>query len=367
MAITRRKFLEWMGAAGAGVTVAKSAQAASNKHFAGYPDSMGVLHDIARCVGCRSCEAACNAVNQLPPPETSFKDLTVLDRKRRTTPPEYTVVNRYDTDGQGQKPVYRKNQCNHCLEPACASVCFVKAFRKTAEGAVVYDASVCVGCRYCMIACPFEIPTYEYGKVLAPRVTKCTMCHPRVQEGKLPGCVEACPTEALTFGKRNDLLKIARERIRNNPEIYIDHIYGENEMGGTSWLYIANAPFGKLGMREDLGITPAPALTAGALGAVPIVVGLWPVLLTGIYAISQRKDKVAAEEQAAAVEAARNATQAEAAAKLQKTLEMKEKEKETAINMAVKKALEEAAKAQAEEAAPVAQDDKDEKQTEEDS
>jgi formate dehydrogenase iron-sulfur subunit len=385
MAITRRKFLGWIGAAGVGVTVGKTAQAASNKHFTGYPDSMGVLHDIARCVGCRSCEAACNTVNQLPPPETSFKDLTVLDRKRRTTPAEYTIVNRYDASGDGTKPVYRKNQCNHCLEPACASACFVKAFNKSQEGAVIYDESVCVGCRYCMVACPFEIPTYEYDKALTPRVMKCTMCHPRVQEGKLPGCVEVCPTEALTFGKRDDLLKIARERMRKNPDKYIDHIYGEQEMGGTSWLYISNVPFSELGMREDLGVTPAPALTAGALGAVPIVVGLWPVLLTGIYAIAQRKDKVAAEEQTVAVEAARDATQKEAEAQLKKTLEMKEKEKETAVNMAVKKALEEAAKAQeeaalaekaatmqeeaglAEEATPEAQDDTDAKKTEEDS
>jgi len=374
-----------MGAAGAGVTVGKTAHAASNKHFTGYPDSMGVLHDIARCVGCRSCEAACNTVNQLPPPEASFKDLTVLDRKRRTTPAEYTVVNRFEAGEESAKPVYLKNQCNHCLEPACASACFVKAFSKSKEGAVVYDESVCVGCRYCMVACPFEIPTYEYDKALTPRVMKCTMCHPRVQEGKLPGCVESCPTEALTFGKRDDLLKIARERMRKDPDKYIDHIYGEQEMGGTSWLYISNVPFRELGMREDLGVTPAPALTAGALGAVPIVVGLWPVLLTGIYAISQRKDKVAAEEQAVAVEAARDATKEAAAAELKKTLEMKEKEKETAINMAVKKALEEAAKAQeeaaqaeeaakaqeeaapAEEATPEAQDGKDEKPTEEDS
>jgi Fe-S-cluster-containing dehydrogenase component len=361
-----------MGAAGVGVTVGKTAQAASNKHFTGYPDSMGVLHDIARCVGCRSCEAACNVVNQLPPPEASFKDLTVLDRKRRTTPAKYTVVNRYDAAGKNAKPVYHKDQCNHCLEPACASACFVKAFEKTAEGAVIYDASVCVGCRYCMIACPFEIPTYEYDKALTPRIMKCTMCHPRVQEGKLPGCVESCPTEALSFGKRDDLLKIARERIRKDPDKYIDHIYGEHEMGGTNWLYISDVPFRDIGMREDLGVTPAPALTAGALGAVPIVVGVWPVLLTGIYAISQRKDKVAEEEQALAVAAAQEATREEAAAELKKTLEMKEKEKDTAINMAVKKALEEAAKAQ-EEAARVKEtaseddDDKDAKQTEEDS
>jgi len=170
----------------------------------------------------------------------------------------------------------------------------VKAFSKTPEGAVSYDASVCVGCRYCMVACPFEIPTYEYNDAFSPRVVKCTLCHPRILKGQLPGCVEACPKEALTFGKREDLLMIARERIRKYPDRYVDHIYGEHEMGGTSWLYLSNVPFEKIGMREDLGITPAPQLTAGALGAVPIVVGLWPVLLTGIYAMSKRKEKIAA-------------------------------------------------------------------------
>jgi Fe-S-cluster-containing dehydrogenase component len=368
-----------MGAAGLGATVGKSAHAASNKHFEGYPDSMGVLHDVVRCVGCRSCEAACNTVNQLPPPEQSFKDLTVLDQKRRTDAKKYTVVNRYETEPQDKSPVFVKNQCNHCLEPACASACFVKAFTKTKEGAVVYDESVCVGCRYCMIACPFEIPTYEYDKALTPRVMKCTLCHPLLLEGKLPGCVEACPTEALTFGKREDLLNIARERIRRQPDRYVDHIYGENEMGGTSWLYIAGAPFGEIGMREDLGVTPAPALTAGALGAVPIVVGLWPVLLTGIYAVSKRKDKIAQEEQAEAVAEAVATSKDEAKGELEKVLAMKEKEKEAAINMAVKKALEEAAKAREKEAAEAQADeapaeeaaapqgDTEPKQTEEDS
>ena len=275
---------------------------------------------------------------------------------------------------KGGPPVFRKNQCNHCLEPACASACFVKAFTKTKEGAVIYDESVCVGCRYCMVACPFEIPTYEYDKALTPRVMKCTLCHPRLLEGKLPGCVEVCPTEALSFGRREDLLRIARERIRRQPDRYIDHIYGENEMGGTSWLYIAGTPFRELGMREDLGVTPAPALTSGALAAVPIVVGLWPVLLTGIYAVSQRKDKIAREEQSEAVADAVAASKEDAAVELKKVLAMKEKEKETAINMAVKKALEEAAKAQEEEAAKAQedaadspQDDTESKPTEEES
>jgi hypothetical protein len=177
---------------------------------------------------------------------------------------------------------------------------------------------------------------------------KCTLCHPRIQKGLLPGCVEACPKEALTFGKRKDLLALARERIRRNPGRYIDHIYGENEMGGTSWLYLSGVPFHQVGMREDLGVTPAPELTAGALGAVPIVVGLWPVLLTGIYAISQRKEKISAEERREAVRQAVAFERAQAEKELAEALEKAGKEKETAVKQAVKKALEDAAKAQQE-------------------
>ncbi|MCP4689739.1 MAG: 4Fe-4S dicluster domain-containing protein, partial [Desulfobacterales bacterium] len=234
--------------------------------------------------------------------------------------------------------------------------CFVKAFKKSKSGAVTYDASVCVGCRYCMVACPFEIPTYEYDQALTPRVRKCTMCHPRLEKGLLPGCVETCPTEALTFGKRDDLLKIARRRIREFPNRYVDHIYGEHEMGGTSWLYLSGAPFSRVGMREDLGVTPAPELTAGALSAVPIVVGLWPVLLTGVYAINKRRDKVAAREAEEAAAAAVDAANQAAEAKQKAALEKAEKSKEAAIKREVKKALDEAAKAQAEaEAAAKAQ------------
>jgi len=159
-----------------------------------------------------------------------------------------------------------------------------------------------------MVACPFEIPTYEYDKVLDPRVRKCTMCHPRVTKGLLPGCEDVCPTEALTFGKRKNLIRIARERIRRHPDRYVDHIYGEHEMGGTSWLYLSGVPFKELDMREDLGITPAPALTAGALGLVPMVVGLWPVFLTGVYAMTKRMDKVGEQEKKDAVDKALKST-----------------------------------------------------------
>ena len=369
MSITRRKFLGWLGAATAGTTLGKTASAASNKHFDGYPKSMGVLFDNTRCIGCRKCEEGCNSVNELPAPDLPFDDLSLLETKRRTTPKDYTIVNRFDTvsNVNVKGPLYRKVQCNHCLEPACASACFVRAFTKTPKGAVIYDASVCVGCRYCMIACPFEIPTYEYDKALEPRVMKCTLCYPRIVKGLLPGCVQACPTEALTFGKRTDLLKIARERISKFPDRYVDHIYGENEMGGTSWLYLSAVPFKEVGMREDLGITPAPNLTAGALSGVPIVVGLWPVLLTGIYAMSKRKEKIAKQETAAAVAAAVEQTNAEAKAKYAKEMEQVQKLKQKEIENAVKKALEEAAKPEEEEISDTQPEEADKKPSEEDS
>jgi Fe-S-cluster-containing dehydrogenase component len=346
MSITRRKFMGWLGAAAAGTALGKTADAASNKYFTGYADSIGVLFDNTRCIGCRKCEEGCNTVNELPAPEKSFDDLSLLDTRRRTTAKAYTIVNRYDAVSQVdvKGPLYRKVQCNHCLEPACASACFVRAFTKTQEGAVIYDASVCVGCRYCMIACPFEIPAYEYDKALEPRIMKCTLCYPRIVKGLLPGCVQACPTEALTYGKRTDLLRVARERILKFPDRYVNHIYGENEMGGTSWLYLSAVPFKEVGMREDLGITAAPKLTSGALSGVPIVVGLWPVLLTGIYAMSKRKEKIANQETTravtAAVEQANGAAQAKLAEEMAKVQKLKEKE----IENAVSKALAEAAK-----------------------
>jgi len=344
MGISRRKFLGFLGGAAAGATTVfgSQAQAASNKTFPGYPGAGGVLHDITRCIGCRKCEEACNAVNELPAPAQPFDDLAVLDTGRRTAADTFTVVNRFDGD-QTRPPVFVKNQCNHCLEPACASACFVRALRKVASGAVVYDASLCVGCRYCMIACPFNIPAYEYDEPLTPRVRKCHLCQPRLEKGLLPGCVEACPKEALTFGPRDKLIKEARQRIQKHPDRYVDHIYGEQEMGGTSWLYLAGQPFGQIGLREDLGITPAPSLTAGPLAAVPIVVGLWPVLLTGIYAISKRKDKIAAQERSAAVDRTIADANEEMQTKLAALKDKMTKEKEAAINLEVKKALEQAA------------------------
>ena len=349
MSISRRKFLGCIGAAAVGTTTGALGKAygASNKHFKGHPNSLGVLHDITKCIGCRKCEEACNKVNELPEPKKPFDDLSILEEKRRTDEVTHTVVNKFMP---GTNPVFVKKQCNHCMEPACASACFVKAFKKTKSGAVVYDESLCVGCRYCMVACPFEIPAYEYNDAFTPAVTKCTMCYPRLLEGKLPGCVEACPKEALIFGKRDELIKAAWKRIYKYPDQYTEHVYGEHEMGGTSWLYISKHSFSEVGMREDLGIKSAPELTSGPLSAVPIIVGLWPVLLTGVYAISQRKDKIAQEEKDEAVANTIALAQEETAQKLTAQKEKMDKEKTTAIATEVKKALEEAAQKAQEEA-----------------
>jgi Fe-S-cluster-containing dehydrogenase component len=342
MSISRRGFLGWLAATGTTVATSKSTMAHGT--FSGYPGSYGVLHDTTLCIGCRSCEAACNEVNGLPAPDRPFDDLTVLDEKRRVDETKYTVVNRYETSDDKRPLVTRKIQCNHCLEPACASACFVGAFTKTPEGAVLYDQSVCVGCRYCLIACPFDIPAFEYDENITPRVMKCTLCHPRIMEGKLPGCVEACPMEALTFGRRTDLVTIARERIRKYPGRYVDHVYGEYEMGGTNWLYLNGTAPREVGLREDLGLTPAPEFTSGALLLVPIAIGIWPVLLGGIYRISQRHARMAKAEKAEAVAAAVAEGEAKTKEQLAAAREKAAKEKEAAVEGAVRKALEDAAK-----------------------
>jgi hypothetical protein len=177
--------------------------------------------------------------------------------------------------------------------------------------------------------------------------------------------VEVCPTEALTYGKRTDLLKVARTRITKFPDRYVNHIYGENEMGGTSWLYLSAVPFREVDMREDLGVIPAPKLTAGALSAVPIVVGLWPVLLTGIYAMSKRKEKIATQEMNLAVAAAVEQANAEAKVKQKAEIEALNKMKQKEIDNAVKKALEEAANPKADDKADIQPEKAEKKPSEE--
>lgn len=262
--------------------------------FEGYPEAMGVLVDLNRCVGCRTCEAACNREQGLPDPPEPFDAQSVFDqlhhgRPRRPDENRYTVVNRYAPSGLDH-PLFRKIQCNHCQEPACLTSCFVNAYTKTPEGAVIYNPEVCVGCRTCMIACPFYIPAFRYSSALEPQIMKCIFCYDtRLKNGKPPACVEACPQEALTFGRRSDLLAVARQRIREHPGRYIDHIYGEHEAGGTSWMYLSPVPFEEVGFDTSVPREPILNYVKDFLAIVPMVLTIWPALFAGIHLLTGGK------------------------------------------------------------------------------
>jgi len=299
MRINRRKFLKIAAVTGGVSLVGKSQSARGVKHFTGRPDRFGVLTDLTRCVGCRTCEAACNEANKLPEPEIPFEDRSVLEKKRRADAKYYTYVNRYPDPQNKGRWIYRKVQCNHCDEPACASACLVKALKKTPEGPVIWNEKLCIGCRYCMAACPFYVPAYEYSNAFSPDIVKCTMCYDiRISKGGIPACVEACPMEAMTFGKRSDLIKVARKRIMDHPNKYVDHIYGEHEVGGTCWLYISGVPFEQLGFPTDVGTKPYPELTKGFLTMVPAVLVIWPALLGGFYMFTKHREKMTKDETA---------------------------------------------------------------------
>lgn len=295
--LNRRKFLKGSllgGTAASLLGKTKAADAAGN--FGGYPNAMGVLVDLTRCIGCRTCEAACNKEQGLPEPSKPFDDMSVLEHKRRTSEGAYTVVNRYEIPGE-EHPLFRKIQCNHCNEPACLTSCFVRAYTKTPEGAVIYDPTVCVGCRTCMIACPFYVPAYSYSSVLNPVIKKCIFCYyTRLKFGRPPACVEACPKEVLTFGRRRDLIKMGHERIRSNPNLYIDHLYGEEEVGGTSWMYLSSTDFEHVGFDTHLGNEPILSYVKEFLTVVPMVLTIWPALFAGFHLLATRKDTLKTEE-----------------------------------------------------------------------
>jgi len=284
---SRRNLFKIAGAAGA-ASLASGAVLASTATRPAAKDARGVLVDTTRCVGCRGCEAACAEANVLAGPAAG-------DGPRQTGPTAFTVVNQGTAASATGETRFAKTQCMHCVNPACASGCVVRALEKTAAGPVVYHADRCLGCRYCMIACPFGVPKYDYASN-TPLVKKCTFCAERQAQGLPPACAEVCPSGALTFGKRSDLLEEAKTRIYQNPEKYVHEIYGESEAGGTSWLYISDVPFASLRLPQGLERKSYPELADGALSAVPFVVTLWPPLLMGLYTFAKRRDEVAAGE-----------------------------------------------------------------------
>jgi formate dehydrogenase iron-sulfur subunit len=235
-----------------------------------------ILVDITKCIGCRSCEQACKEIQGFPK-ETELK----------LSPTALTIVEEH-----GDK--YVRRMCLHCEDPACASACLVGALKKTTLGPVTYDASKCIGCRYCLVACPFSVPRYEWTK-LVPFVKKCDMCAARQAQGQPPACVEACPVGASIAGWRDEILEEAQGRILGDSK-YVKHIYyGSEEAGGTSVFFISDVPFEKLGFVEAPR-QPMPALSAAALGDVPTVMLVGGALLSGIYWITEGRNQVAVAE-----------------------------------------------------------------------
>jgi len=243
--------------------------------------SKALLYDATLCVNCKQCEQACADKNKLIYNDTIAAEDHQSDHK-------YTVVL-----AKGEK--YMRRLCMNCADPACASVCPVAALRKTPEGPVIYEEARCMGCRYCMAACPFGVPKYEWSKLL-PKVQKCTMCADRVLAGKPTACAEACPTGATMFGERAELIAEAQKRIHDNPANYVDHIYGLNEVGGTSVLLLSSVPFEEFGYRTNVTRDPLPMFTYRVLSRIPDFVPLGGMMLGGIWWITHRREEVAESE-----------------------------------------------------------------------
>lgn len=278
---TRREVLKLAGAGASTLLLRVDSAHALDEIAAG--DTAAMLYDATRCVGCRACEEACKAWNKLPPDAEPPSDLTANN---------FTLIKQHQ---EGAVESFRKYQCMHCVHPACVSACPVQALSKSKDGPVVYDASKCIGCRYCMVACPFRVPRIDWNKTL-PVIAKCTFCADRIMHGQIPACAEACPVEALTFGTREQILEEARSRIKQYPARYIDHVYGETEAGGTSWMYLSAIPFEELGFPE-FDSEPVPELSdnVAIYGTPSMLVGV-AALLGGIYWATSRRAEGKQEE-----------------------------------------------------------------------
>jgi len=287
MSVSRRDFLKYSGISVGGLLA--TGELPTGKLVRQEQDSNSVLYDATICVGCKACQVACKRrVDRPLPPVTDPTNTWEMPRDLSAN--VWTLIKLYESEDK-KTWSYVKQQCMHCIEPACVSVCPVGALQKLPSGPVVYEDWKCFGCRYCMAACPFRIPRYQWDKVL-PLIQKCDFCSARQAEGKVTACVEACPTGALKFGKRSEILAEAKQRIADTPGRYENRVFGETEVGGTAWLYLSKAgvPFEKLGFPK-MDSTALPELDWPFLLAVPGIIVVVGGLMSAIYARTHRGTK----------------------------------------------------------------------------
>jgi Fe-S-cluster-containing dehydrogenase component len=249
--INRRTALKGMLVAGAAAVGVRPARAAVP--LAVPPNAVGLLFDTTLCIGCKSCVVACREANglEVDPGWSGGLYQAPVDLNERTK----NIIKLYD---DGSQRSYMKMQCMHCVDPACANACMLGAYKKREYGIVTYDVDLCIGCRYCQVACPYGVPKFEWSKV-APKMVKCELCNHRIAEGRIPACAEVCPRGAVIYGKRADLLREAKDRLAQDPGKYIPKVYGETDGGGTQVLYLSHVPFEKLGL-PALTETSTPTL-----------------------------------------------------------------------------------------------------------
>jgi Fe-S-cluster-containing dehydrogenase component len=277
MTIDRREFLRagLVGVA-ACATLAPAPSEARENHPV--PDNaIGLLYDSTLCIGCKACQSACKTANELPLDDNIGGGL--WDSPIELSGKTYTVIKLYSHGTMEAKDhaengfAHIKRQCLHCADPSCVSACPVSAMQKDPQiGIVTYNADACIGCRYCVAACPFGVPQFQYDTPI-PKIAKCQLCKHLLADGKIPACAQACPTGATLFGTYPALSEEIDRRKNMEAGIpnvfprrtvdsgdtherpaaqYTEQVYGQKELGGTQVRYLAGIPFDKFGLPVGL-------------------------------------------------------------------------------------------------------------------